>query len=387
MVKIAAIGWYGTETIGDRAIFAGLLSLLSKTFGDFEISLGSLYPFYTERMLFEDQEIYSRMLGKGLKISLFNSKKTSEIDRAIARSDLVVMAGGPLMHIKPLHMVDYAFKKAKKLKKKTAILGCGVGPIFQEKFHKVLISIVMNSDCIVLRDQKSSETLRHIAYSMKFHIDDIKVHIAADPAIVCAHEFSKREYPVFKQQEFIAINYRSFPQEYVSTSLKRDINNEILLFTENLSVFFAKTQILLVPMHYFHVGTDDRSFLNDLSIKLNKNNILVQNKPLTLSETMETFSNAAFNIGMRFHSVLLQTVLSGRNIALDYTEPSKGKIYGFLKMIGHNDFFNERRYINLQESPPSFDAFAWDSIKKPYKLSESTITKVFETYGQALKWL
>lgn len=385
MVKIAAIGWYGTETIGDRAIFAGLLSLLSRTFGDFEISLGSLYPFYTERMLFEDQEIYSRMLGKDLKISLFNSKKTSEIDRAIARCDLVIMAGGPLMHIGPLHMVDYTFKKAKKLKKKTAILGCGVGPIFHKKFHKVLLSIVGNSDCIVLRDQKSNETLRHIAYSMKFHIDDRKVHIAADPAIVCAHEYSKRENPVFNKQEFIAVNYRAFPQEYVSTSLKRDINNEILLFTESLSVFYANAQILLVPMHYFHVGNDDRNFLNDLSIKLNKNNILVQNKPLALSETMDTFSNAAFNVGMRFHSVLLQTALNGKNIVLDYTEPGKGKIYGFLKMIDHTDFFNERRYVNLQESPLSFDTFGWDSIKKPYKLSESVTTRVFETYGQALK--
>lgn len=26
MVKIAIIGWYGTETIGDRAILAGILS-------------------------------------------------------------------------------------------------------------------------------------------------------------------------------------------------------------------------------------------------------------------------------------------------------------------------------------------------------------------------
>ncbi len=46
MVKIAIIGWYGTETIGDRAILAGILSILNKAYGAYDVKLGSIYPFF-----------------------------------------------------------------------------------------------------------------------------------------------------------------------------------------------------------------------------------------------------------------------------------------------------------------------------------------------------
>ncbi len=44
-MRILIIGWYGTETIGDRAILAGLISFFSKVYRCFEIKIGSLYPF------------------------------------------------------------------------------------------------------------------------------------------------------------------------------------------------------------------------------------------------------------------------------------------------------------------------------------------------------
>ena len=387
MVKIAAIGWYGTETIGDRAIFAGLISLLGKTFQDMEISLGSLYPFYTERMLFEDRGIYSRMLGKGLKVSLFNSKKTKELDQAISSSDLVIMAGGPLMHIKPLHMVDYAFRKAKKLGKKTAVLGCGVGPIFHEEFHKALLSIFDNSDSIILRDKTSESTLRQVFSLHNRDLQHTTIHTALDPAIICAHEHRETETPVQNKEKFISINYRDFPLEYAQTSLERNINEEILYFTEHISRAFPDCLLRFTPMHYFHIGTDDRCFLNDLLLKLKLPNAVVQNKPLTLSETLSVFSDATFCIGMRFHSVLLQTVLNGKNIILDYTEPNKGKIYGFLKMIDFLSMFGKYRYINLQDAFLSFDCFDWENIETPFALRESSIETVYSTYREALSGL
>ena len=42
MTKIVIIGWYGTETIGDRAILAGLLHLFAETYSSLEVSIGSL---------------------------------------------------------------------------------------------------------------------------------------------------------------------------------------------------------------------------------------------------------------------------------------------------------------------------------------------------------
>ena len=39
---ITVIGWYGTETIGDRAILAGLISLFNKSYTYFEIKKNDL---------------------------------------------------------------------------------------------------------------------------------------------------------------------------------------------------------------------------------------------------------------------------------------------------------------------------------------------------------
>lgn len=135
-MKIVIIGWYGTETIGDRAIIAGLISFFNKTFDNFELSIGSIYPFYSQRMINEDYEFWTKILNYNLKLDIFDSKVTKELNNAIKNADLVVMGGGPLMHISPMYMIEYAFKKAKKEKKLTAILGCGVGPIFKKTIKK-----------------------------------------------------------------------------------------------------------------------------------------------------------------------------------------------------------------------------------------------------------
>ena len=105
-MRITVIGWYGTETIGDRAILAGLFSFFKKAYGDCEIQIGSLYPFYSERMLNEDFSFWKQIVGDNLKVTQFNSKKAKELKLAIKNSDLLVMGGGPLMHIDELFMVD-----------------------------------------------------------------------------------------------------------------------------------------------------------------------------------------------------------------------------------------------------------------------------------------
>ena len=53
-LKATVIGWYGTETIGDRAILSGILRLLSEVASDITIELGALYPILSERTLRDD---------------------------------------------------------------------------------------------------------------------------------------------------------------------------------------------------------------------------------------------------------------------------------------------------------------------------------------------
>ena len=94
----------------------------------------------------------------------------------------------------------------------------------------------------------------------------------------------------------------------------------------------------------------------------NKENCIVQNEPLSLSETMLSFYRAELNIGMRFHSVVLQTILNGNNIILDYTEPNKGKIYGFLKDIDEINFYKDRYWVLQNMKTINFECI--ENIKK-----------------------
>jgi polysaccharide pyruvyl transferase WcaK-like protein len=100
-------------------------------------------------------------------------------------------------------------------------------------------------------------------------------------------------------------------------------------------------------MHYFGVGYDDRIFMNQIKNKLDNNAVFVQNNPLSLYKTLGKFAGASMCVGMRFHSVVLQTILNGSNIILDYTDPASGKIGNFVRQIGAEEPYRNR-YVALQ---------------------------------------
>ena len=92
-MKICVIGWYGTETIGDRAILAGLISVFKDVYTDFELELGSLQPFFSERTVNEDYAFYKCITGREIPIKIFDTKRPDELKAAIKRCDMLVMEG------------------------------------------------------------------------------------------------------------------------------------------------------------------------------------------------------------------------------------------------------------------------------------------------------
>ena len=99
-------------------------------------------------------------------------------------------------------------------------------------------------------------------------------------------------------------------------------------------------------MHTFYVGGDDRNTMNEIAMELHSERIHVQNIPLSLAQIMELYASAHSCIGMRFHSVLLQTLLNGNIYVLDYTDPEKGKTINLLKQLGLREEFSGR-YVSL----------------------------------------
>jgi hypothetical protein len=60
---------------------------------------------------------------------------------------------------------------------------------------------------------------------------------------------------------------------------------------------------------------------------------------------------------MRFHSVVFQTLLKGNNYILDYTEPDKGKIFGFINDIDDSNFYYNRM-VSLHDQSLDLEKFA-----------------------------
>jgi len=379
-MKIAIIGWYGTETIGDRGILAGLLKSFANAFGDIEIKLGSLYPFFSNRTVNEDSSLWRLMIGFDPQISIFDSSKPSELKSAIQNCELVVMGGGPLMHISELYMVEFAFKYAKKINKKTAVLGCGVGPIFNRRYHRPLLNIIEVADLVILRDKASLKQLEYILSGCNRQINNT-ITVSLDPAVIACAEFNKLYHSEKSvRDDRICINLRAFPSGYSEKHKAQSINRLLVDFVRGVVIDNPNMEIVLVPMHYFHIGDDDRVFLHHVFSQCDVDNIQVQDIPLDLQQTLELFLSSKLNYGMRFHSVVFQTLVSGNNYILDYTEPNKGKIPGFLKNIDPDGYYKDR-YINIQNS----DRLEFPSKERgSFCIDDDLLRSTLVTYSEKL---
>lgn len=243
------------------------------------------------------------------------------------------------MHINDLFMVDYAFSYAKKKKVPSVLLGCGVGPMFKTRHKGALQRIVKRAVLPILRDEVSRDYLKSLGTKNSILS---RIEVLPDPSLQAIQDYQKSERTKEKG-DYVAVNMREFPAEY-SHQGQADLQQKLSKLLADL----ASDQVVqLIPMHYFHIGGDDRKFLNALNFDLKIENIEVQNEPLSLFQTFLKFEQAQACVGMRFHSVVFQTALNGKNLILDYTEPGKGKITGFLRDWDLGEAY-AKRYVNLQ---------------------------------------
>jgi polysaccharide pyruvyl transferase WcaK-like protein len=375
MVKIALIGWYGTETIGDRAILAGLFHLFSEAYDDFEIMLGSIYPFFTERTLLEDRAFLELCSGKREhSVSIFNSLTIPELNAAIEKCDILAVGGGPFFDSYCMFMLEYAFKLAKKKGKKTMVLGCGVGPLNKKLFQRTMISVVNHSDVCVFRDERSQIQYNQISGKKKDTL------VSIDPAVFAVGVFKRCYSDIPIEKDLLTVNVRKFPSVYKHQSFYSE--EEIDLRVQKLVTTIQREtnlKLQMVPMHYFEIGLDDRSLMNQWKHSGLMNISRVQNEPLNMVQTMQVFAGSALCIGMRFHAVLMQTMLCGKNIILDYTDPEKGKIGGFLNQMKAMDHYTGM-YMNLQQNRME----NMDYDLEPFQIPDGVVEEYRSIYVKAL---
>lgn len=343
--NILIVGWYGTETAGDKAILWTIIDRLrSRPNPPDKIYLSSLYPFISQWTVREMN------LGDIFIVETYSQEFESICDEV----DEIVVGGGPLMDIEPLNHILYAFIQAARNKKIARVEGCGVGPLTDPLYVKVVSEIFRLSDHITLRDQASADrSLR------EFPVPTVSV--TSDPAtdyvrFIQASGALEDVTPLLGIAKNVSCFLREWSTEYgggVSQvefdAIRQEFEDQVnqLIFT---IAQVKSLEIHLLPMHTFHVGGDDRVFNRQFSKAISNLAAEQQSEvsvdfargPVSPLEILQSMHYAEFNLCMRFHSVLFAETLGVPYLAIDYT--GGGKIKAFLESKGKLD-----RLISLQD--------------------------------------
>ena len=318
-------GWYGTETLGDKAILAGIISVLKGINPNTHFTISSYVPYHTEETMLSISANSYDVIGKKLKDKV----------KKIKRSQVVIFGGGPLMDIEDVNDVLFEFILAKILRTKTVVFGAGIGPIKDLQIKKIVKRIFQLSDIIVLRDEKGSLKYREL-------IDGLNYKVIIDPSVV----YLRQKLDSQTSEDYVLMCIRDWPEVYCGKDndyslVKKSFEDSIVNIINRLIKNGEK--ILLFPMHTYHVGDDDRYFFNRISKLVQSDQLIIYNKDYNLNEGIDVFNSAKAIVGMRFHSVVFGNALGKPTIALDY-DTNKGKIFGFVSIIE-----KEESYFNINE--------------------------------------
>ena len=315
--SIFITGWYGTETVGDKAILGGIVEYYKQQFRDkFKLSISSIYPLVTRKTIEE--------LGILAEVIPYYSRKYIE---TAASYDVTVMGGGPLMEMNALAIPLNAFRIAKRHKKERVIFGCGIGPLYNQYFIKKVKKILRLATSIKLRDTASANIAKEFSPNQS-------IEMIGDPAKAYLQEkFIKNN--VENKKPILACFLREWSHEYARNKSKNEYLEMRKNFEEKLADSIKKfcSEFDLIPhfysMHTFHIGGDDRIFYRRFLKKyFNKFDHYLELKPSNIPMIVNAMQASSYNLCMRFHSVLFAHTLDTNFIAIDYT--NGGKIKGYL---------------------------------------------------------
>lgn len=323
--RFMIIGWYGTETAGDKAILSEIIFQLQDNYPACHITLASIHPYYSKWTLREMK----------LKNIAIIPTFSPEFLKRVKTVDEVIMGGGPLMHIRALGSVLAAFHEAKQSGKKNRIAGCGIGPLDGgKKFERIVQNILKLADEIELRDYQSIEWARE-----KTGRNDISN--SGDFAAGFVRRWMK-QHPVPKPGPFLNLYLREWTTEYKGTLSNEQFTKIKRHFQEKLSDWVHEIcaqqdlNVRLLPMHHFCIGNDDRDFNREFGkTYLRDLEPIVESRPLSVHELLTSMQEAALSVCMRFHSVLFANTLGVPFIAIDYTHG--GKVSGYLEDYNKSD--------------------------------------------------
>lgn len=311
---IFIVGWYGTETVGDKAILASIIEFYKNKHENLHVIIAAIYPFITKQTLIE----------LDIKADIVETY-SAEFISTCKSSDEIIMGGGPLMEIEDMIIPYSAFYFAKKNNKKTVVFGCGIGPLYTDRYTKIVTQLLKLADEIKLRDKTSIEWANENGFdNIEFYGDPAKKYITR----------IKNEFSSQTKKNVLACFLREWEPTYKGNYSLEEFYNLRNNFEEKLaaSIKTICKEKNLTPkfysMHTFVVGGDDRIFYRSFVKKyFVDHEYYIENHPSSVNQIVKAMSLSKFNICMRFHSVLFADVLNVDFMAIDYTNGGKIKAY------------------------------------------------------------
>jgi glycosyltransferase involved in cell wall biosynthesis/polysaccharide pyruvyl transferase WcaK-like protein/tetratricopeptide (TPR) repeat protein/SAM-dependent methyltransferase/sulfatase maturation enzyme AslB (radical SAM superfamily) len=313
------IGWYGTETAGDIAILGGIIHEYLQQNPSLEFTVLSSHPEYT-RVSMGDLE-FART--SRLRIC---SMEGFEAFQAIHTCDCVAVAGGPLMDLADTSKLLAICGRFKREGKPVLIEGCGIGPLNVEKYRDNVIALVQLADRVSVRSQGSAGLLKRLGVTKQ-------ITVRSDPSITYIDALNLQWCG--NDSRTIRCYLRALTSEYPQATTREEADEALAGLLRRLLATYPDHTVELWPMHYFHVGNDDREYARQLAESVNNPRLSHQVQPQTPEAILKSMAEAAFCVCMRYHSVVFASTIGAPFLALDYTDG--GKIAHLLTESGQSN--------------------------------------------------
>lgn len=321
-------GWYGTETLGDKAILASIVACIRKLDPGGLVQIASLEPMYTRLTVAEIPD-----LGGCEVIDVPMALRT------VAARKALLFAGGPLMAIPQMAEMEALFRRARHANVARILAGCGVGPLGSASGNRAILGVLDAAGQRLFRDAESLE----IASRMSKH-DDHADAVCEDPAAswVAAQSVPSVEPLV----PTLGLGLRDWPShEYArgmgpvrADAIRANFETSLLSALESLLAEQPTLSIVPIPFCTNDAGGDDRLMYWRLVSRASPNlraaidTSLISREP-TPGEAIAAMQRCGAFMSMRFHSLVFADTLGLPVVAIDYTMGA-GKTHALARKIG-----------------------------------------------------
>lgn len=344
--SIAIVGMYGGEHVGDAAILGGVIKRMQQRYPT--IHKVSIYSFRKDRT-----ECWVENLSALKEMDICVYDDDQQFVDQIAKSQLLVWAGGPLMEIPVLLSRNYYFiRKAQSEGCRIELEGIGYGPVNTKLGKLILARILRSAERITVRSVNDKTTVSAISNKVdsSFSYQDPAFdYLSLIPQTI---RISQQEAEPIEKiigeregRRIVALNMRPLWNRYGSTN-SFDFNHFLQELSLLLQDFMSNGDIILFfPMNADQFGFSDLEVAYKIQKLVNNHSCfrILETEP-TIDQLVYLLRNVDYSICMRFHAAIFSLSQGVRTLGIDYSLNGKGKIASLFENKGNPLFINIREF-------------------------------------------